>query len=122
MVKMASSGALLVAMAMVFLLAGSVHAACPAQVPLNCAAYVLDGGSVPSKLCCIEVQNNFNLKTPTSSLQPWCEAVKGVKLYTGQGLTGTELQLALNLPAKCQLSGQYQKGQTCAGKLMSGGS
>jgi hypothetical protein len=112
---MATPGALLVAMA-VLVLAGSAQAACPPQLPLNCASYLLDNRPVASKFCCIEVQDNFNLKTPTSSLEPWCNAVHAVRLYTGQGFTGTELQLALNLPAKCGLSGQFKKGQTCAGE------
>lgn len=117
MVKMAALRAVLVAMAIV-MLAGSTLAACPAQVPLNCAAYLVGGQPVASKLCCIEVQENFNLKTTTSNLEPWCQAVQGVKLYTGQGLTGSELQLALNLPQKCGLSGQFRKGQTCAGEWL----
>ncbi|KAG0605808.1 hypothetical protein M758_9G089100 [Ceratodon purpureus] len=111
--------ALLVVMAMIV---GSAQAAaCPPQFPLSCASYVLDSRSVPLKTCCIEVQDNFQLLTPTSSLTSYCEAIKGVKLYNGP-LTGTQLSLALGLPQKCALSGQYKKGQSCNGTIMPGGS
>ncbi|KAG0562724.1 hypothetical protein KC19_9G167700 [Ceratodon purpureus] len=103
--------ALLVVMAM---MEGSAQAAaCPSQFPLTCASYVLDSRSVPLKTCSIElVQDNFQLLKPTSSLKSFCEAIKGVKLYNGP-LTGTQLNLALGLPEKCALSGQYKKGQSC---------
>ncbi|KAG0622860.1 hypothetical protein M758_3G129600 [Ceratodon purpureus] len=110
--------ALLVVMAM---MVGSAQAACPPQFPPDCASYVLDSSSVPGKICCIEVQNNFQLVKPTASLKSYCEAIKGVKLYNGP-LTGTELSLALGLPQKCQLSDQYKKGQKCNGTIMPGGS
>ncbi|KAG0562723.1 hypothetical protein KC19_9G167700 [Ceratodon purpureus] len=107
--------ALLVVMAM---MEGSAQAAaCPSQFPLTCASYVLDSRSVPLKTCSIElVQDNFQLLKPTSSLKSFCEAIKGVKLYNGP-LTGTQLNLALGLPEKCALSGQYKKGQSCNGAV-----
>ena len=100
---------------------GSAQAAargCSPQFPLSCASYILDGRAVPLKTCCIEVQDNFQLVDPTASAQSYCDAINGVKLYNGP-LGGTELTLALGLPQKCALSGQYKKGQKCNGAYSS---
>nr|PNR26903.1 hypothetical protein PHYPA_030384 [Physcomitrium patens] len=65
--------------------------------------------------------DNFKLLNPKASLKQYCEAIRGVKLFNGP-LAGNELNLAIDTPNKCGLSGQYKKGQTCAGKLFNGGS
>lgn len=114
MAKMTGLLGFLVALVMV-VSSGAQAARCSPQFPLSCASYVLDGRAVPLKTCCIELQDNFKILDPKASLKPYCDAIVGVKLFNGP-LAGNELNLALNLPNKCVLSGQYKKGQTCAGK------
>ncbi|XP_024379934.1 uncharacterized protein [Physcomitrium patens] len=120
MAKMTGLLGFLVALVMV-VSSGAQAARCSPQFPLSCASYVLDGRAVPLKTCCIELQDNFKILDPKASLKPYCDAIVGVKLFNGP-LAGNELNLALNLPNKCVLSGQYKKGQTCAGKPFPGGS
>lgn len=81
--------------------------------PLDCVSYALEGRAVPLKLCCIEVQDQFLLKAGVG-IAGYCNAVTAVQRYNGP-LVGTELDLALAIPGKCNLNSYYQKGSTCAG-------